>query len=148
MATVQASAERPSSDVDEQLSPAQSAGNPCDQQEYGDPLDTFVPDPAGMAPLCGEEEFAAVLENMVADQAPRLFAVVLEYGQRVDAVVAAWGIAFDHHAEVVSANGQRRMRLQAPQHALRHFQLGTSIRARLVWFDPYAATPAEDHDAA
>jgi hypothetical protein len=105
-------------------------------------LDQFAPDPSGLMPLSDERGFAAILESMVADEAPRLFAVVQEYGRRVDAWIAAWGIAFDHHAEVVAHGVQARLR--TPEDALRLFNLGSHIRARLVWFNPDAATPPDD----
>lgn len=65
-----------------------------------------------------------------------------------DGRIAAWGLAFDDHAEVVSVERTRRMSLQAPENALRLFKFGSHIRARLVWFNPDAATPAEDDEAA
>lgn len=98
-----------------------------------------VPDPAALPPVCDEHEFAAITERMVADEAPRLFAVVQEYGVRVDAVIAAWGMAFPDHAEIVAH--QLRMSVRDPESALRMFAVGRHIRARLVWFDPDAATP-------
>ncbi|GAB2981271.1 hypothetical protein [Amycolatopsis acidiphila] len=110
-------------------------------------LDQVVPDPSGLTPLSDEPGFAAILENMVADEAPRLFAIVQEYGERVDGRIAAWGIAFDDgHAEIVARGVQGRLR--APEDALRFFNLGSHIRARLVWFNPDAATPPEDDEAA
>ena len=47
-------------------------------------------DPATLAPLCHEAEFAQEINELVADEAPRLFAVVQEYGERADGRVAAW----------------------------------------------------------
>jgi hypothetical protein len=105
------------------------------------PLAAFVTDPSERAPLCDEAEFTALLDNMVADEAPRLFAVVQEYGERVDGWIAAWGMAFSDHTEVVSYEHTVRMSLAAPENALRRFQLGGHIQARLVWFNPDAATP-------
>jgi hypothetical protein len=35
------------------------------------------------------------------------------------------------------------MDLRTPEHALRLFSAGSHLHARLVWFDPTAATPAE-----
>jgi len=119
-----------------------------DQRTHGHPLDVFVSDPSGLTPVCDEPEFAAILEEMVADEAPRLFAVVQEYGDRMDGRIAAWGMAFDDHAEVVSVKGGLRMSLQAPDNALRLFKFGSHIRARLVWFNPDAAMPADDDDEA
>jgi hypothetical protein len=83
-----------------------------------------------------------------ADEAPRLFAVVQEYGERVDGRIAAWGMALADHAEVVSVTRGMRMSLQTPKNALRMFTFGNHLRARLVWFNPDAATPAEDDQAA
>ena len=81
-------------------------------------------------------------------EAPRLFAVVQEYGERVDGRIAAWGLAFDDHTEVFSVGRTQRMCLQVPENALRLFKVGSHIRARLVWFDPDAATRAGDDEAA
>jgi hypothetical protein len=84
-----------------------------DQRQYGHPLDAAGPDPSGLTPLCDEPEFTAILESMVADEAPRLFAVVQEYGKRVDGMIVAWGMAFADHAEVVSVTRGMRMSLKA-----------------------------------
>ncbi|MGH3829314.1 MAG: hypothetical protein ACRDRS_02510 [Pseudonocardiaceae bacterium] len=111
------------------------------------PLDQFVPDPSGLTPLSDEPGFAAILESMVADEAPRLFAIVQEYGERVDRRIAAWGIAFDDHAEVASVDRGIRGKLCVLEDALRLFNFGSHIRARLVWLNPDAATPPEDDDA-
>jgi hypothetical protein len=53
-----------------------------DQRQHDHPLDAAVPDPSGLTPLCDEPQFAAILDSMVADEAPWLFAVVQEYGER------------------------------------------------------------------
>lgn len=102
------------------------------------------PDDAAAPPLCPRAQFTELIEGMVADFAPQVFAVVQEYGDRVDARIAAWGIAFDDHAEVVAVDGGLRMNLRAPEHALRGFNWGSDITARLVWVNPDAATSADD----
>lgn len=107
------------------------------------PLDALVPDPSTLTPVCDETEFAELVDGMVADEAPRLFAVVQEYGERVDARIAAWGMAFADHVEVVAVARKLRMDLRTPENALPVFTVGSRIRARLVWFDPDAATPTE-----
>jgi hypothetical protein len=84
------------------------------------------------------EEFAAIVEQMVADQAPRLFAVVQTYGGRLDGRVAAWGMAFDEGAEVVSIDRGLRMSLEAAETAPMLFALDRQIEARLVWLPPAA----------
>ena len=111
------------------------------------PADTPVPDSANTPPLCDEARFASVLEQLVADDAPRVFAVVQEYGTRLDAWIAAWGMAFDDHAEVVSVEGHTRMSLQSPDTALLGFhEADEHIHARLVWFNPETVTPTDDED--
>lgn len=97
------------------------------------PIDALIPDPSDKRPLCDEPRFAAILQSMVTDQAPRIFAVVQEYGERVDAHIAAWGIAFTDRAEVVSTDPGLRLSLETPECALHAFSWGNHIRARLVW---------------
>jgi hypothetical protein len=119
-----------------------------DQRQHAHPLDELVPDPSGLTPLCDEPQLAMILAEMVVDEAPRLFAVVQVYGERVDVRIAGWGMAFDDHAEVVSVDYKSRMSLHAPKDALRLFTFGSHIRARLVWFNPDAATPTDDDNEA
>lgn len=109
------------------------------QVDYQHPLDALIPDPTGMEPLCGEEDFASMMEGDVADEAPKVFAVVQEYGNRVDYRIAAWGIAFDDHAEVVAVDRGMRMRLREPESALRGFAWGSHISSHLVWVTSKAA---------
>jgi hypothetical protein len=99
-------------------------------------------DPATFLPLCGEAEFAQEVAELVADEAPRLFAVVQEYGERVDGRIAAWGMAFEDHATVCAVDRPLRLTLRAPERALRAFSHGPYITARLIWVNPAAASPA------
>ncbi|MEV6829317.1 hypothetical protein [Amycolatopsis sp. NPDC051102] len=93
----------------------------------------------GAAPLCDEAEFSALIQEMVAEDAPQLFAVVQEYGDRVDARIAAWGMAFPDHAEVITVEYTRRMSFSAPTRALRLFSFGSHVRARIAWVGPHGA---------
>ncbi|HEU0127455.1 MAG TPA: hypothetical protein VFQ48_02460 [Pseudonocardiaceae bacterium] len=93
-------------------------------------------DPATLAPLCSEAEFTEEMGELVADEAPRLFAVVQEYGTRVDGRIAAWGMAFEDHAEVVAVNGGLRLSLGSPERATRLFARRPSITATVVWVTP------------
>lgn len=117
---------------------------PETRREHDHPLDAFVNDPSGRPPLCDEPLFAEITESMVADEAPRVFALVQEYGERVDCRVAGWGMDFGDHAEVVATDRSLRMSLGTPEDAPRLFNFGSHIRARLVWFNPDAVTPDED----
>ncbi|HEY2580080.1 MAG TPA: hypothetical protein VGI74_27520 [Streptosporangiaceae bacterium] len=105
------------------------------QRDDDHDMDGSAPDADDLAPVCDEQEFTAIVHSMVTDEAPRLFAVVQEYGERADGWIAAWGMAFADHAEVVSVERRDRMSLPAPENALRTFRSGNHIRARLVWFD-------------
>ena len=60
--------------------------------------------PDTLAPLCDEVEFAELVDELVAEDAPRLFAVLQEYGERADGRIAAWGMAFPDHADVVGVD--------------------------------------------
>lgn len=104
------------------------------------PLDSLVVDPTGRPPMCDEEMFASILDVMVADEAPRVFAIVQEYGERVDARIAAWGISFEERAVAFGTEGTI-MKLQSAENALRGFGFGTHITPRLVWVNPDVATP-------
>ncbi|MFJ7999845.1 hypothetical protein ACIQ7D_22340 [Streptomyces sp. NPDC096310] len=76
---------------------------------------------------------------MVADSAPRLFAVVRSYEpegagpEEADAWVAAWGMAFEEHAEVVSVCGGTRMSVRSLERAVGRFGRGDHTSARVVW---------------
>jgi hypothetical protein len=95
-----------------------------------------IPDPSGIPPLCDEEDFAEVIAEMVADEAPRLFAIVAEYGERVDARCAAWGLTFADRTDVISVHGNKHFSVATPEDALRRFRIGTRVTPRLVWFNP------------
>ncbi len=97
--------------------------------------------PAAEAPLCAEPEFAALLEGLVADFAPRLFALVEEQGERVDGCVFAWGMAFDDHAEVVGVDRVIRGSFGSADTA--HLLFSRCRKVRLVWYNPDAATPSD-----
>ncbi|MDU0287693.1 hypothetical protein [Saccharothrix longispora] len=83
-------------------------------------------------------DFDTFLTEMVAEDAPRLFAVVRVH-DNVDADVAAWGLAFADHAEVVSVDGGRRMRLRSPERAVRLLGRPPAADVRLVWVGQPAA---------
>ncbi|MGH3621740.1 MAG: hypothetical protein ACRDQ5_08115 [Sciscionella sp.] len=111
---------------------------------YAHPLDALVNDPSGRAPLCDEARFAEILEGMVADNAPQLFAVVQEYGARVDARIVGWGMAFEDDSAIVDVDGNVHLGVPNIEDRLRGFGFGSHIRPRLVWFNADAATPPDD----
>lgn len=87
-------------------------------------------------PLCGEDEFAQEVRELVADEAPQVFALVEEYGERVDGWIVAWGMAFEDHVQVVGVNGALSARLPSSERAHRVFSRQRKIR--LVWTSPAA----------
>ena len=118
----------------------------ADEDQYGAGPTEDV-DPSTLAPLCGEAEFNELVDELVADEAPRLFAVMQVYGERVDGRIAAWGMAFEDHADVVGVDGGAWMGLPTPERAVRMFARRRHITARLVWVNPDAASPADETDA-
>ncbi|MGH3870644.1 MAG: hypothetical protein ACRDSR_03850 [Pseudonocardiaceae bacterium] len=97
--------------------------------------------PAVDAPLCAEPEFAALAEGLVADFAPRLFALVEEIGERVDGRIFAWGLAFEDRAEVVGVDRTIRGSFASADSA--RLMFSRCGKMRLVWYDPDAATPSD-----
>lgn len=97
-----------------------------------------VSEATDLQPLCDEERFAELVQRMVAYSAPRLFALVEEYGERADGRVAAWGMAFEDRVYAISADGTERFSMQSVDDVVYLFSLGAKIR--LVWATPSAAT--------
>jgi hypothetical protein len=78
---------------------------------------------------------------MVAEEAPRVFAVLEEYGERVDGRIAAWGMAFPDHADVIAVDHCFHLRMRSPDRAARAFNNRPHITARVVWLHPDQARP-------
>lgn len=83
-------------------------------------------------PLCDQDRFDQLLQGIVADEAPRLFAVVQVLGERVDGRVAAWGMAFDGRVDVVDVEGRKHFNLRSPERAAMGFGR-PNISAQVVW---------------
>lgn len=92
-----------------------------------------VADPAALTPLCDEAEFTELIDEMVTEEAPRLFAVVQEYGERVDGRIAAWGMAFKDYATVIGVDRGVHVSSCSAERAIRAFRRRPHITARLVW---------------
>lgn len=70
-------------------------------------------DPAGgdqreWSPGWDEAEFGGMVRELVADTAPRLFALVEECGEREDGWVFAWGAQFTDRATLLTHDGRPR----------------------------------------
>lgn len=96
----------------------------------------YVDDPADLSSLGDEKTFARQIGQLVENEAPLRFALVEEIGERKDAVIVAWGIAFDDHAEVVSAayDGIRAF-FSSAERARQRLSNHEKIKVRLVWID-------------
>lgn len=104
--------------------------------EHQDDLEVEYVDPAELSPIGNEELYTAEINAMVTEDAPRLFALCVEIGSRVDAMTIAWGMSFDHRAEVVSAadDGVRGVFTSA-ERARKILSAQDKIKVRLVWVD-------------
>ncbi|WP_433271858.1 hypothetical protein ACQPZF_14145 [Actinosynnema sp. CS-041913] len=89
-------------------------------------------------PKWGEEEFAHVMREMAMGEAPRLFSIVEEYGERIDARVAGYGLAYETGVEVNSVEGDFHLKSESPESARRLFELSAQLRGartHVVWVD-------------
>jgi hypothetical protein len=92
-----------------------------------------------------KEEFDEAVAGMVRDLAPRLFAVVQEYGPRFDARIAGWGLAHETHSDVIGIGNSVHLGASRPEDMLRHFHRRHLVTARIVWPAPAAAPPPDVH---
>jgi hypothetical protein len=81
-------------------------------------------------PMCDQAEFDELMAEMVADETPRLFAIVHELGERADGWIAAWGLAFPDHVKLISSRGLATH--DSPEHALQKFGR-RDLTPHLVW---------------
>ncbi|SRR5216683_1194480 len=103
---------------------------------------------SALPPLCGEEEWARLTAEMVAEYRPRLFAVFQDCGERFDSRIAAWGLAFDGCAELVDTVTGRHASLPSAEQALALYTRKPLVTARVVWADPGTATSSDETRAA
>ncbi|WP_367137440.1 hypothetical protein [Saccharothrix sp. HUAS TT1] len=86
-----------------------------------------------------EQEFTRLAYELAEHEAPRLFAIVEEHGDREDARVAGYGIAFEDRAEVDSVEGDLHLSSENAENARLLFELSSrssgTRRAHLVWLD-------------
>ena len=95
-----------------------------------------------LTPLGTEEEFAALIDELVAEDAPRVFALVEECGERADGQIIGWGMAFEDHAELVGVHGGMRGTFPSAERARRMFARRRKVR--LVWATPECSPAQSD----
>jgi hypothetical protein len=86
-----------------------------------------------LPPLGTEEEFTRLVAELVTDEAPRLFALVEEHGDRADGWILAWGMAFEDHVELVGIDRGLRGTFPSAQRA--QWAFSRQAKIRLVWAD-------------
>ncbi|GAB2957597.1 hypothetical protein [Saccharothrix stipae] len=95
------------------------------------------------APLWNAEEFARLMYRLATDQAPRLFAIVEEYGEAEDARVAGYGLAYEGRADVNSVEGDFVLNSPSPEAARALFEVSSRSagvrRVHVVWLDEAAS---------
>ncbi|GGP46240.1 hypothetical protein GCM10010185_17370 [Saccharothrix coeruleofusca] len=109
-------------------------------------------DPAEVAaqPLCTEEEFAHIMRVMAEDQAPRLFAIVEEHGERAGGRVAGYGLAYGDRVEVNSVEGGFHLISRSAERACQLFEISAGARGartHLVWLRTGGTRPVRSRAA-
>ncbi|WP_158843880.1 hypothetical protein [Saccharothrix deserti] len=101
-----------------------------------------------VGPLWTPEEFARVMRELAADEAPRLFAIVEEYGEAEDARVAGYGLAYADRAEVDSVEGGFHLNSQSAESARMLFEISSRSvgvrRVHVVWLDRTTTVAQQD----
>ena len=86
-----------------------------------------------------EQEFTDLVREVAHEEAPRVFAIVEEYGERESVRVAGYGVAFEDRAEVSAVEGGFRLSSQSPENARALFEISSrsagTRRAHLAWLD-------------
>lgn len=77
-----------------------------------------------------EEEFADLVQGLVDDDAPRVFALVEEVGERLDGGIFAWGLEFGDWAAVFRTE---RGFIKCASAASAHGLFSRARALRLVW---------------
>lgn len=103
-----------------------------------DPLEDWFPP--------SEAEFSEMIDDLVTERAPRVFALVIERSGYVDCEVAAWGAQFGDRTRLIDVhpdlNVPVNLPVRSPEAARSRFSIEPDFPARLVWADE-AARSAE-----
>ena len=87
-----------------------------------------------------DQEFTALLHEAAHEEAPRVFALVEEYGEREEVRVAGYGLAYADRAESNSVEGDFRLNSECPDSARALYEAsGRDVRrVHLVWLSTRA----------
>jgi hypothetical protein len=93
--------------------------------------------PITPTPLGNAEEFTGLIQELAVEEAPRLFALVEEYGEAEDARVAGYGLAYADRADVNSVEGDFQLDSQSAESARTLFEISSRstgvARVHVVW---------------
>lgn len=78
-----------------------------------------------------EEEFSRLVQVIVDDFQPRVFALVEEHGDRIDGELFAWGLEFEGRAAVFAPEGELYAKCDSATKA--HHLFSRIRKIRLVW---------------
>jgi hypothetical protein len=92
--------------------------------------------------------FTALLHDVAREEAPRLFAIVEEYGEAEDARVAGYGLAYADRAEVNSVEGDFHLNSGSAESARTVFDISSrstgTRRVHVVWLDESTTVARQD----
>ncbi|MCE7009949.1 hypothetical protein LWC34_45160 [Kibdelosporangium philippinense] len=94
----------------------------------------------GSQPSIEEVAVTKTVSEMAADQAPKMFAIALEYHVAFKIQFVAWGMAFDGYAYVVMYDGNMQFLTTDADGALKCFPKTGNVTPRLIWVGPSPAT--------
>ncbi|WP_051764941.1 hypothetical protein [Saccharothrix syringae] len=101
-----------------------------------------------LPPVCDEASFRVLGDYLAQRGAPRLFAVVQEYGRCVNAHVAAYGMAFEDRVVMLSNDGRDfTFTLSCMESAVGFYHREEDgLTARVVWLSMLDDAEAESEE--
>lgn len=112
-----------------------------------EPAERSAPTIAGLP--WSAEQFTGLMRELAAGEAPRLFALVEEYGEAEDARVAGYGLAYADRADVNSVEGGFQLHSRSAESARTLFEISSrsaGVRhVHVVWLDRTAQRECAKH---
>jgi hypothetical protein len=103
---------------------------------------------AGLSAENMEVVLTYVLDAVAREEAPRLFALVEEYGHGEDVRVAGYGLAYEDRVDVNSVEGGFQLHSQSAESARTLFEISSRSagvrRVHVVWLDETTTAAQQD----
>jgi hypothetical protein len=112
-----------------------AAMNTVTESPSDEPVEYWGDGDPGSLPIT-QEEYAESVRQLVADSAPRRFAIVQDWGTRYDSRVAAWGLMLNERTQIIDADAGPRMTMDSIRLALRLYARTPHVTVRVHWIDP------------